>query len=1283
MGYRLNPFKSPPRAFISYARSDGAELASSLREKLEREYPEITLWLDRAQMLGGIGWWKQITEALDQVEILIMVMTPAAMKSEVAAKEWRYARQQGVRVCPVMQGRASLDFDTIPNWMSKAHFYDLDLEWDTFIGFLRSSGKDNRVPFMPPDLAENYVARPEHFESVMLYLLDESRENPLPVTTAIQGVGGFGKTTLACVICHDSKIISAFDDGILWVSLGETPDIQSQLSKLFAALTGERPPFIDIEDASIQLAERLEQKNCLLVIDDVWDPNHLRPFLRGGSQCARLITTRQLRVVTEINASRTVVDKMTEDQGVALLESRIESTLKHQGQLKALSDRLGGWPLLLKLASSQLRERMERGDSLDRTISYLNRALDRRGVVAFDRSSTTTRNDAVSSTVGASLDLFSAEEQIRCAELAVFRPDVPFSISAVSALWGMDEFDTEDLLLKLDNAALLDFDLKTGGINIHRVLRAFLESQIDNIKDLHKRLIVQWLQNLYNLPDSYVSIWIGWHLVQGGESERLEQFLLDYKWLKSRLEVIPVQALLQDFELIEGKQDIRIVRDALRLASQAIAFDPNQLQIQLKGRLDRGQSRNIDALLDKADASEPKPRLTLMSTSLTHPGGALMGIVKSHGGPIETLGVSPDGNWFVSGSQDWTLRLWDRQLGSVVRTFEGHVGTVHSVAFTPDGKSILSGSEDRTIRLWDVDTGHEIQLYRGHTLAVQGIAISGDCKTATSVSEDGTVRLWDIPSRKSKIVYKGRGHQLNTVSMTADGGTLYFGAGDWTIRRLDLIDGTETILEGHSGIVRSLALSLDESRLLSAADDGTIRVWSTDTGDLKCVLNGHSSSVDAIAVTPDGSTGISGSRDQTLRVWDLETGVERKVLEGHSGFVKSIVIVPTTGKILSGSTDKTIRYWDIGATAQVNSQCEHNGAVEMLTLSSDGKRAISGSQTGELILWESPAPEISEASPSFVGLSDGHTDRIHALQITADGKRAVTGSRDRTLRVWEIEQRTCTQVLKGHSREILYLDVSNDGQRIVSLSRDRTLRVWDANTGQCLRALASKGDQRALSALRIKDAMLVELDVGPVVDISNKPITKDSKIALSPDGNFVIIGSQGNVSVWELSGGAMKDQRLGDLEITAISFCPTSTRSIIGSLFGPLLVWDFENEPILLEGHKGRVLDIVMAAGGKTVISGGYDDTIRIWDIDSCRQKAQINGRFGRVDAVVIAPDGHFAYSVYGDTVIAYDLDKADRIATFSIDHQISAIAVTPAGTHIVVGDQSGHVHHLCLQNLI
>src|SRR2546426_12648327 len=88
-----------PRVFISYARSDGEQFAARLRKRLEAKH--IPLWQDRIGMEGGRDWWQQIKDALDKVEFMVLVMTPAAMQSEMVRKEWRYARQQGVCVYPV------------------------------------------------------------------------------------------------------------------------------------------------------------------------------------------------------------------------------------------------------------------------------------------------------------------------------------------------------------------------------------------------------------------------------------------------------------------------------------------------------------------------------------------------------------------------------------------------------------------------------------------------------------------------------------------------------------------------------------------------------------------------------------------------------------------------------------------------------------------------------------------------------------------------------------------------------------------------------------------------------------------------------------------------------------------------------------------------------------------------------------------------------------------------------------------------------------------------------
>src|SRR5690349_24827272 len=113
----------PPMArsgvFISYARSDGEKFANSLRVRLEKE--GISPWQDRTGMEGGRDWWLQITEALDRVEFMALVITPNALKSDTVRKEWRYARQQGVCVYPI-KGASDLDFDSLPRWMRDAHF---------------------------------------------------------------------------------------------------------------------------------------------------------------------------------------------------------------------------------------------------------------------------------------------------------------------------------------------------------------------------------------------------------------------------------------------------------------------------------------------------------------------------------------------------------------------------------------------------------------------------------------------------------------------------------------------------------------------------------------------------------------------------------------------------------------------------------------------------------------------------------------------------------------------------------------------------------------------------------------------------------------------------------------------------------------------------------------------------------------------------------------------------------------------------------------------------------
>ncbi len=321
-----------------------------LRERLDGE--KIPLWLDRTGMEGGRDWWEQIKEAIDHVEFMVLAMTPAALQSAVVRKEWRYARQQGVCVYPVI-ATPDLDFTGLPRWMSSAHFYNLEQEWPKFVNDLNTRCQQRRVPFMVEDLPGDFVAREQEFNEIISRLLSADREEPVAITAALKGAGGYGKTTLARDICHDENIQNAFDDGILWVTLGESPgDLTGKLADLIKTLSDEQPTFHGLEATAVRFRELIADRDILLVIDDVWNARDLRPFLQGGERCARLITTRNLDTLPA-EARKIPVDQMREQEALTLLTAGLEPVQAQESELHRFAARLGEWPVTPARARQQ------------------------------------------------------------------------------------------------------------------------------------------------------------------------------------------------------------------------------------------------------------------------------------------------------------------------------------------------------------------------------------------------------------------------------------------------------------------------------------------------------------------------------------------------------------------------------------------------------------------------------------------------------------------------------------------------------------------------------------------------------------------------------------------------------------------------------------------------------------------------------------------------------------------------------------------------------------------
>jgi hypothetical protein len=176
--------------------------------------------------------------------------------------------------------------------------------------------------------------------------------------TVMRGWPGVGKTTLAATLAHDSTISAAFPDGVLWAALGPTPNLFAELRRWARGLgIPEAQQGHTITEVSAQLAAHLRHQRCLLIIDDIWDVTHIRPFEIGGDDCALLLTTRLPRVAQAVATPDAIylLEVLGEDEALELLQTLASAVVADNPQAsRELVVTLERLPLALQVAGRLL-----------------------------------------------------------------------------------------------------------------------------------------------------------------------------------------------------------------------------------------------------------------------------------------------------------------------------------------------------------------------------------------------------------------------------------------------------------------------------------------------------------------------------------------------------------------------------------------------------------------------------------------------------------------------------------------------------------------------------------------------------------------------------------------------------------------------------------------------------------------------------------------------------------------------------------------------------------------
>lgn len=231
---------------------------------------------------------------------------------------------------------------------------------------------------------------------------------------------------------------------------------------------------------------------------------------------------------------------------------------------------------------------------------------------------------------------------------------------------------------------------------------------------------------------------------------------------------------------------------------------------------------------------------------------------------LTKVAFSPDGNTIAIGGPSGLVQLWDVDSGAL-RELGQHEGGIAHLSFSSDGRLLGTAGADKVAKVWNIESGKSTDL-RGHESSLSWIAFSPDTRTIATGSWDHRLRLWD-PGASEPRVYDASGHRVQSLSFAADGASILGFNGTSSARLWEVSSGNLLrVFRGHRGNITSLVDAKDGSVFASGGDDHTVRLTDIETGESR-VMGVHDATVRAVGIDPNGQWVVSAGDDGTVRLW--------------------------------------------------------------------------------------------------------------------------------------------------------------------------------------------------------------------------------------------------------------------------------------------------------------------------------------------------------------------------------------------------------------------------------
>ena len=601
-------------------------------------------------------------------------------------------------------------------------------------------------------------------------------------------------------------------------------------------------------------------------------------------------------------------------------------------------------------------------------------------------------------------------------------------------------------------------------------------------------------------------------------------------------------------------------------------------------------------------------------------------------------------------------------------------GSVNDMKFSPDNTQ-LAVATSIGIWIYDANTGDELALLEGYPTPNSVIAFSPYGALLANAYYDGGIRLWNTNTYQlvNTLTDEER-DRIGDIVFLPDGRTLFTGKKLWNIHTGQLIG---TIISGNADSISVAAISPDGTTLATLTSENKIQLWDPYTGQqnwgFKYTKGKNAGSVyhairypQKLTFSPDGTIlGVvlpehNSANNNTILLLNTHNGQLLGTFkeEDRTPFFLSLFFTEEGQPItIVRESNRTVQLWNTDTKANLATLSGHTEDVHFVEVSPDKSILASAERNGAIHLWDIEAEKLHATII-------GHEQVPPSIALSPDGTTLAMPNGEEGLQFWDrYKKRTVTFPLKSDEDDFWEPNTYafSPRWRYIAAGAWRKIRLWDTENEKYIAILTTNDnnfrienmvyspDGRTLAAHKIWHGYKILLwNTHTREQIATLKGHTDMvhAITFSPDGALLAScsgrwdGNDNTIRLWKTKTGkqhakitnvVIENLKKGTRAVTAVAFSPDGKTIASTDTSCDVKLWDVDTKKqkaILkaLPGHSNSYYAqnhaLAFSPDGTTLVSTGLSATINVWDVETEKLQNSLKGHTGIVTSLEYSEDG-------------------------------------------------------------